>query len=209
MVNLGFLQNDKEYLTLMQPLISLLDGSNDFNTLAEEQAFNLELQAQKEAALQGSKNAKSLKKKPNKDNTNRYKNSEVNYDLIQIKKKIIDILHQVTAMQNDTRLTCFLIEFHKTDTEFIMDPNRGTKVMKYLDRVKNNDVEEDDAEIKQMVDEKFISWMKIAFQNKNMDLKVKSERKDLICILLDIILYEDSKMVNSAFTLLTSYFSQK
>ena len=43
MVNLGFLQNDKEYLTLMQPLISLLDGSNDFNTLAEEQAFNLEL----------------------------------------------------------------------------------------------------------------------------------------------------------------------
>lgn len=45
-------------------------------------------------------------------------------------------------MQNDTRLTCFLIEFHKTDTEFIMDPNRGTKVMKYLDRVNNNEIEE-------------------------------------------------------------------
>jgi len=90
-----------------------------------------------------------------------------------------------------------------------MDPNRGTKVMKYLDRVNNNEADEDDDEIKQIIDEKFISWMKISFQNKNLDLKAKSERKDLICILLDIILYEDSKMVNSAFTLLTSYFSQK
>jgi hypothetical protein len=43
MVNLGFLQNDKEYLNLMQPLISLLDGSNDFNSQSEEQAFNLEI----------------------------------------------------------------------------------------------------------------------------------------------------------------------
>ena len=43
MVNLGFLQNDKEYLNLMQPLISLLDGSNDFNSQSEEQAFNLEV----------------------------------------------------------------------------------------------------------------------------------------------------------------------
>jgi hypothetical protein len=45
-----------------------------------------------------------------------------------------------------------------------MDPNRGTKVMKYLDRVNNNDCEgHDDDEIKQIVDEKFISWMKLSF----------------------------------------------
>ena len=90
-----------------------------------------------------------------------------------------------------------------------MDPNRGTKIMKYLDRVNHDEVDENDTDTKQIVDEKFISWMKISFQNKNLDLKVKSERKDIICILLDIILYEDSKMVNSAFTLLTSYFSQQ
>ena len=57
-----------------------------------------------------------------------------------------------------------MIEFHKTDTEFIMDPNRGTKVMKYLDRVNNNeDMNDDDDEIKTIVDEKFISWMKLSF----------------------------------------------
>jgi len=55
-----------------------------------------------------------------------------------------------------------------------MDPNRGTKVMKYLDRVNNNEADEDDDEIKQIIDEKFISWMKISFQNKNLDLKAKS-----------------------------------
>ena len=51
-------------------------------------------------------------------------------------------------MQNDARLTSFLIEFHKTDTEFIMDPNKGTKIMRYLERVNNNETTEDDIEIK-------------------------------------------------------------
>jgi hypothetical protein len=44
-----------------------------------------------------------------------------------------------------------------------MDPNRGTKVMKYLERVNNNETTEEDAEIKQIVDEKFIKWMQISF----------------------------------------------
>ena len=51
--------------------------------------------------------------------------------------------------------------------------------------------------------------MKVSFANKNIDMKYKSRHKDLICIMLDIILYQDSKMVNSAFTLLTKYFCQK
>ena len=38
-------------------------------------------------------------------------------------------------------------------------------------------------------------------------MRYKSVKKDLIAVLLDIILYEDSKLVNSAFTLLTNYFS--
>ena len=50
--------------------------------------------------------------------------------------------------------------------------------------------------------------MSSAFTNKNLDMKVKSS-KDIICILLDIILYQDSTMVNPAFTLLSQYFTQK
>lgn len=56
--------------------------------------------------------------------------------------------------------------------------------------------------------------MKIAYSNKNLDMRTKSQqdktqKADLICILLDIILYQDVVMVNSAFTLLARYFSQK
>ena len=51
--------------------------------------------------------------------------------------------------------------------------------------------------------------MNTSYKNKNLDMKAKSKKKDLICILLDIILYDDARMVNSAFTLLTRYFIQK
>ena len=51
--------------------------------------------------------------------------------------------------------------------------------------------------------------MRKAFYNKNLDMKVMSTKKDLVCVLLDIILYQDSKLVNNAFTLLSKYFQQK
>jgi len=51
--------------------------------------------------------------------------------------------------------------------------------------------------------------MKKSYMAKNLDMKVMSTKKDLICILLDIILYQDSKLVNNAFTLLSKYFKQK
>ena len=67
----------------MQPLISLLDGSNDFNSESEEQAFNLEIQKAKEDASNIKGTGKSFRqKKPNKDNTDRYKSSEINFDII-------------------------------------------------------------------------------------------------------------------------------
>mmetsp|Transcript_11845 Transcript_11845/g.18244 ORF Transcript_11845/g.18244 Transcript_11845/m.18244 type:complete len:106 (-) Transcript_11845:4726-5043(-) len=50
--------------------------------------------------------------------------------------------------------------------------------------------------------------MKFSYSNKNLDMRFKSE-KDLICILLDMILYQDTVMVNSAFTLLAKYFNQQ
>jgi hypothetical protein len=69
-------------------------------------------------------------------------------------------------------------------------------------------VDAEELEFKEKIDSKVINWMKLAYQNKNLDMRAKSE-KDLICILLDIILYQDGIMVTSAFTLLAKYFSQK
>ena len=31
--------------------------------------------------------------------------------------------------------------------------------------------------------------MKVSFQNKKLDMKYQSKKKDLICVMLDIILY--------------------
>ena len=69
-------------------------------------------------------------------------------------------------------------------------------------------IDDEDKEIKEKCDDKVIGWMKSSFANKNLDMRSKSE-EDLVCILMDIILYQDSVMVNNAFTLLARYFSQK
>lgn len=74
----------------------------------------------------------------------------------------------------------------------ILNPIESSRELKYLLRVLNGTSEESDNEIKQICDEKIVNWMKTSFQNKNLDMRFKSKKKDLICILLDIILYQDS-----------------
>jgi len=80
--------------------------------------------------------------------------------------------------------------------------------LQFLELTLTNNITEDHQEDKDLIDEKVIKWMSSAYMNKNLDMKVKSS-KDIICILLDIILYQDSTMVNPAFTLLSQYFTQK
>jgi len=102
------------------------------------------------------------------------------------------MLHRFMDIQDDIRLTSFLIEFNKSDNEMILNPIESSRELKYLLRVLNGTSEEADNEIKQICDEKIVNWMKTSFQNKNLDMRFKSKKKDLICILLDIILYQDS-----------------
>jgi len=40
MVMLGFYGAESELLKILEPMISLLDGSNDFHSRSEEEAFN-------------------------------------------------------------------------------------------------------------------------------------------------------------------------
>lgn len=70
----------------------------------------------------------------------------------------------------------------------------------------NQVILDEDEDQKNKVDDKVITWMKKSFANTNLDMKVKSTKQDIICILLDILLYKDSVLVNSAFTLLAKYF---
>jgi hypothetical protein len=187
-------------LDVLLPIIDLLDGSNDFNSPEEEDSFN----KLNELAATGAITEKY------KSSKTRYKSTEENQMIITIKQKIIEILHKVMDIQNDIRLTKFLIEFYKSDSELVKDPILSGPELNYLVNVEKDQVNfEEDEEIKSSVDSKVIKWMNSSYKNKNLDMKAKSKDKDLICILLDIILYDDSQMVNSAFTLLTRYFIQK
>ena len=113
MLELGFYTNEKELLLVIEPMISLLDGSNDFHSRDEEEAFK----AMEKAREQGDK-----KVEIKRDKTLRYRNSEDNMMIVQIKRKIIQILHKIMDLQNDIRLTRLLIEFHKSDQLLIKDP---------------------------------------------------------------------------------------
>ena len=55
--------------------------------------------------------------------------------------------------------------------------------------------------------ERVKNWMNIAIGDKKLDLEEISER-DFVCILLDLILYEDTYLVSNAFQLLVRFFSQ-
>ena len=138
MVQLGFYSNEKELLAILDPMISLLDGSNDFTSKDEEERFNLH-KKQQQAASSG---ADGKKKKSEysgeafkRDKTLRYKNSETNVLIFSIKRKIIEVLSRVMDMQNDLRLTRFLIDFNKSDKEMAKDPNVSGQELRYLESI--------------------------------------------------------------------------
>lgn len=84
MVRLGFFQNDKEYKAVMIPILSLLDGSNDFMSEEEEQIFQDRVAKKEKANRQA--------------DLPRYDNTETNRLMIDIKKKIIEILFLVMSL---------------------------------------------------------------------------------------------------------------
>ena len=103
-----------------------------------------------------------------------------------------------------------LSEFAKSDKNLMDDALSGQMELKYLDNILNGEPDEEEIQnIKPKTDSKVIEWMKFSYFNKDLDMKVKSTKKNLICILLDVILFQDTVLVNRAFTLLTRFFNQK
>ena len=89
-----------------------------------------------------------------------------------------------------------------------MEINFITKVSKTkkLDDLFKKDVEM--AELKPVIDGKVIEWINTAFSDKKLDLE-RISVADFVCVLLDLILYENSQLVNNAFKLLVRFFQQK
>ena len=114
-------------------------------------------------------------------------------------------------IQNDVRLTKFLTEFNKSDQDSPsgeLEQNFIGKVLKTkkIEEIFKKDVEM--AELKPVIDGKVVSWVKTAFADKKLDLENISVA-DFVCVLLDLILYENPALVNSAFKLLVRFFEQK
>lgn len=61
------------------------------------------------------------------------------------------------------------------------------------------------AELKPVIDEKVVSWINTAFSDKKLDLE-RISVADFVCVLLDLILYENPALVNNAFKLLVRFF---
>jgi len=87
MINLGFYSNEAELIEIINPIISLLDGSNDFSTKEEEQGFEVYQEQQKNLEAGKKKKISDVPFKKNK--TLRYRNNENNLIIFAIKRKII------------------------------------------------------------------------------------------------------------------------
>ena len=123
----------------------------------------------------------------------RYKMNETNLLLMMTKNKIINILQKVLDIQNDVRLTQFLTEFYKSDQEEPMSEGEISFVQKVNKTVNLEELIKKDpevAELKESIDDKVVSWINTAFSDKKLDLE-RISLADFVCVLLDLILYEN------------------
>ena len=168
MIKLGFYNNEVELLSICNPVITLLDGSNDFVTVEEEAAYNMFVVKDENQNPKGTREYQ-----PNK--MLRYRNNENNSIIFAIKKKIIEILHYIIDIQDDIRLSKFLQEFHKSDQLLMMDPNKSRNEIILLNNIMTGaQLSEKEQELKDQCDKKVIDWMRRAYRNKTVDMKVQS-----------------------------------
>jgi hypothetical protein len=101
-------------------MITLLDGSLDYYDRMEP------LLHQKQIESSGSADPYQPLKKTRDDHLRRYKKTIENEDMMAIKNKVIDICVQIMDIQDNKRLSLFLIEFAKFDKKIT------TACQKYL-----------------------------------------------------------------------------
>jgi hypothetical protein len=128
MLRLGFYNDEDDLITVIDPLISLLDGSLDVidqdqmarkntsknNSMVEEGKEGAPGQSQ----MNNSAMASMIKKEDESMilRMKRYKMNESNLLIMDTKNNIINILQRVLDIQNDVRLTQFLTSFYDFDS---------------------------------------------------------------------------------------------
>jgi hypothetical protein len=138
----------------------------------------------------------------------RYKMNESNLLIMDTKNNIINILQRVLDIQNDVRLTQFLTSFYDFDSQNQMSELENTFIGKVLRTKKIEEIFKKDvemAELKPEIDGRVVSWVNAAFADKKLDLE-RISVADFVCVLLDLILYENPNLVNNAFKLLVRFF---
>jgi len=213
MVRLGFYLDEDDLITVIDPLISLLDGSLDILDIDQ---LNRDNSASKLGAAEDQSPSanNSLSMVANKKDAEeqilrakRYKINESNLLLTDTKNEIFHILQLVLNIQNDVRLTEFLTAFNQEgemspeEVKFAQTVNRSKKLGELF---KKNEAEAMGAQFSQKV----VGWMNSAYENKKLDLE-RISRSDFVCVLLDLILYENTTLVSNAFKLLIRFFEQK
>jgi hypothetical protein len=120
MISLGFYKSEQELIQILKYMITLLDGSLDYYDRMEP------LLHQKQIESSGSADPYQPLKKTRDDHLRRYKKTIENEDMMAIKNKVIDICVQIMDIQDNKRLSLFLIEFAKFDKKIT------TACQKYL-----------------------------------------------------------------------------
>ena len=228
MVRLGFYVNEDDLIQIIDPLISLLDGSLD---IIDIEQLNRKTTNKNMSAIEGGNEShlaatgapnnslnSSMTTTHNKKDSEesilrakRYKLNESNLLLMDTKKEIIHILETILNIQNDVRLTEFLSAFHKDAEEEPLDDNKIAFIKQVTKANKLEEMFKKDVVLNEQrttVVEKVVSWMNTAYLNKKLDLE-RIAKSDFVCVLLDLILYENPALVNIAFKLLIRFFEQK
>ena len=211
MVKLGFYKDEQDLILIVDPLIQLLDGSLDVIDLADPKASRSVGETGRVDSLSASQGASSSKRLAEElaHRQKRYHVNESNLLIMSTKTKIINILQRILDIQNDVRLTEFLTAFHKNsdpvpseEATFIEQVNQSHNLEELFAK------DQALADLKPSVDERVVSWVNKAYGNKKLSLD-RISQSDFICVLLDLILYENAALVNNAFKLLVCFFTQK
>jgi len=206
MIALGFYTSEGEIVNIVRYLITLLDGSLDFYDPYEEK------QLAEQIREQGSTGKYQPLIKTKKQHEVRYKKTMENEAMMAIKNKIIDICVTIMNIQDNKRLSIFLIQFCNFDKRITPAQNKYLQLMMKINQagspkkferqlsMMSDTIKETCAELNQ--------WVITSFAEKNLDL-VKIAEQDFVAILLDLNLYENPELVANAFKILVRYFTQK
>lgn len=103
----------------------------------------------------------------------RYKMNESNLLIMTTKTCILNTIHRILDIQNDVRLTKFLTQFFKDDSE----SPAGEQELRFIQQVnKAPNLEQlfkEDSELEGLrstIDSKVLSWINVAYADKKLDL---------------------------------------